>query len=91
MGYAVEMFFDKKSENAIRGYWENLHNNHLSMSMHESGNRPHISLAVYNNVDAVLLSEKLYKFLIGRKTVKLRFESISVFPTDPAVILLHQV
>lgn len=58
------------------------------MSMHESGSRPHISLAVYNNVDVALLSERLYKFLIGRKTVKLRFESISAFPTDPAVIFI---
>ena len=33
MGYAVEMFFDKKSEDTIRWYWENLHNDHLSMSI----------------------------------------------------------
>ncbi len=88
MGFAIEMFFDKSTECAILEYWKSLYDTDLSKVLFELGGRPHITLAVYNDVDVNKLRDKLAIFLEERKALKLRFESVSVFPTDPSVVFL---
>lgn len=52
MGYAVEMFFDEDSENRIRQFFKLLYDLGLAKTMYELESRPHISLAVYSEIDS---------------------------------------
>lgn len=88
MGYAVEMYFDETTENKIKRYFKLLSDLGLSKTIYEMGTRPHISLAVYNEVDLNNLSEKLQEFLNDQKPIKLSFVSISIFPTEPSTVFL---
>jgi len=42
MPYAVEMFFDKESDEYIRGLWRTLRESGISSYMYDSENVPHI-------------------------------------------------
>ena len=88
MGYAVEMFFDEQTESKIRGYFKLLFDLGLSKTIYETGTRPHISLAVYNEVDLDKFTEKLKVFLKDKEPLKLGFVSISIFPTEPSTVFL---
>jgi hypothetical protein len=88
MGYAVEMFFDERTENKIRGYFKLLSELGLSKTIYDIGTRPHISLAVYSEVDLNQLSKKLKEFLKNKEYLHLYFVGISVFPTEPSTVYL---
>lgn len=88
MGFAIEMFFDKKTEGILLEYWKSLYETGLSKELYESGSRPHISLAVYNDIDLDALNNRLPILLEGKKPFELRFESVGIFPTDPSVVFL---
>ncbi len=92
MGYAVELCFDPASEKKIREYWQILCNNELTKFLCElPGGRPHVSLAVYEQVNVALLEEKLAYFVRNKSGFKLRFESMSTFPNDPSIVFLAPV
>lgn len=88
MGYAVEMFFDKASEDKIKSYFKRLHDLNLSKILYELNSRPHISLAVYNEINLQKFQKEFIQFIENRESMKLSFESLGIFPTQPGVVYL---
>lgn len=90
MGYAVELSFDKISENKMIKYWEELYRKSISSHMYESGSRPHIALAVFNdNIKEVnALNEYVQMYFNNMNKFKILFSSIGLFPTDEGVSFL---
>ena len=50
-GFAVELYFDFEMENTIRGFREKIYAAGVDPVSGKMGDRPHVSLAVFNKVD----------------------------------------
>ncbi|MDF2591991.1 MAG: hypothetical protein K0S75_1457 [Clostridia bacterium] len=91
MGYAVELYFDEKSEEAIRAIWKVLYDKDISKYMYESDSRPHITLAVYddeiNNLE--LFMEKIKEFAQKAVILKLNLSNVGVFNMNEGVVFLQ--
>src|SRR4051812_18091288 len=59
MGFAVEMYFDEKTEKTLRDLRKVLSDAGVRPVLDEIGDRPHISLAVFSQVDIDVLLEEL--------------------------------
>ncbi|WP_066503441.1 2'-5' RNA ligase family protein [Abyssisolibacter fermentans] len=49
MGYGLEIYFDKESENKLINLWKELHDNGFSSFMYKYGEHPHISFGVFDD------------------------------------------
>ena len=66
MTFAIQLFVDPVSDTAVRSVWEELATTGLS-HMRDSGNRPHVSLALYRELDVSVcasLSHRLLKRML---------------------------
>lgn len=88
MGYAFELFFDRRSEAPLRDIWAALKAENLFSDALSSGSRPHISLAVCDHLDTGSASSKLDGFCSQRKPFELHLSSIGVFPSDSNVVFV---
>lgn len=88
MPYAVEIFFDRKSEESIRDIWRKLHESEISSYMFTSGSRPHIALSIMDSIDLPEFGEKLKAFTEELYPIDLRFVSIGTFPGAEGVLFL---
>lgn len=91
MPYAIEMFFDKNSDAYIRQIWRTLKENDISSFMHDSGNTPHISLAVFNKLDVSDADQKLHDFSARMPKFQIPLVNIGTFPTGEGVLFLSPV
>lgn len=88
MPFAIEMFFDAKSEEMVRGIWRILHEKNISSYMFTSGSRPHITLSVLNSIDMLEFSQKLKTFAEESNSLEMKFGSIGAFPGAEGVLFL---
>lgn len=90
MEYAVELYFDKVSEEIIKSMWKVLYDKGISEFMYESNSKPHISLAVYNdklnNFEAFI--NKVRTLSEDIKSFELNLSNIGMFNTDEGVVFL---
>ena len=84
MGYAVELYFDRRSARDVTAIWERIESAGLSGFMRTSGARPHVSLAVYSHVVPAEIEPILSSFSREVGEAKIEFEGVSTFPTDAA-------
>lgn len=92
MGYAVELFYDDASEQAVREVWDGLGTAIGHPSLSELGARPHISLAVYDNgLDTAGFSERLLEFAQTIDPFDFRLSSVGTFPGPEGVVFLAPV
>jgi hypothetical protein len=49
MPFAVHLFFDANVEAVIKSAWKKLADTRMAPYMHQSANRPHFTLAIYQN------------------------------------------
>lgn len=87
MGYAVELFFDTEAEQKIIEIWHALRAAGVSSTLMDIGSRPHISLAVWNELELCRLEPKLASFARDTDTFKIRFNGIGCFRESGAVYL----
>ena len=91
MGYAVELYFDSQTEKSVWDLRDALSGHGISSVIGDLGDRPHISLAVFSDVDcdALILLTKEY----AGKIVPFNFQlsAIGTFPTDENVLFLSPV
>ena len=67
MRYAIEMYFDKETEEKIMRLAQKIADAGLSTKYLEWKTRPHVTLAVYNDIDVDRCSQLLEKFANDRK------------------------
>ncbi|MCQ6562497.1 2'-5' RNA ligase family protein [Paenibacillus mendelii] len=81
--YAVELFFNDAVERSVRLIWRELHELGISSTMYGiEEQRPHITVAVYNEIGQVeQLLEKVEAFMAKRDKLRLNFDVVGTFPT----------
>ncbi|HEV8290701.1 MAG TPA: 2'-5' RNA ligase family protein, partial [Tepidisphaeraceae bacterium] len=88
MGFAVEMYFDEKTEKTLRDLRKTLTEAGIRPVLDEMGDRPHISLAVFSQVDVDVLLEELEKFAGETRAMPMTLSAIGAFATAEAVLFL---
>lgn len=99
MGYAVELFCDPESEQAVCEIWDGLGAALGKPSLSELGARPHVSLAVYSDdLDASGFSKQLHEFSkhlreFAQSVTPFEFKlsSVGTFPGSEGVVFLAPV
>jgi len=91
MGYAVELYFDSQTEKCVWDLRHALIEQGITSTISELGDRPHISLAVFSNVncDDLILLTKEYADKI--EPFNFQLSAIGAFPTDENVLFLSPV
>lgn len=88
MGFAVELYFDTGLEAAIRALRVELGNAGIPPFMDEIGDRPHVSLAVFSELDVPTLTPLLAAFAAETPEFTISFASVGVFPTAEGAVFL---
>ena len=91
MGFAVELYFDDQTEKSIWDLRHVLIEQGISSVIGDLGDRPHISLAVFSNVDCddLILLTKEYAGKI--EPFNFQLSAIGTFPTDENILFLSPV
>jgi 2'-5' RNA ligase len=87
MPFAIELFFDTATDEAVRRVWSALAEQRIAPYLHESANRPHISLAVYEWLDVAGCARTLEAFAAQTPAFPVILASFGVFPTNPAPVV----
>ncbi|GKX30908.1 2'-5' RNA ligase [Vallitalea longa] len=87
MGYAIEVFFDKTSEEKLIEYWRLLHQHGYSSYMYENGGHPHIAFAVFDDdiKDINNFKKIIREYYKGIKSFEILFSYLGLFTTDEGV------
>ena len=83
MGFAVEMYFDDPSEQAIRKMWAAAGSSLLEMNA-----APHISLSLHEDVDTARMDRLLREFTARTPCLPVSFPALGSFLSPEGVIYL---
>lgn len=89
MGFAVELYFDPKTEKALRDLRKVLAEAGIRPVLDEIGDRPHISLAVFSQVDVDVMLEEVEKFAGEARPLPITLSAIGAFASAEAVLFLN--
>ena len=90
MAFAIQLFVDPGSDTAVRTLWEEVARIGLS-KMRDSGNRPHVSLAIYRELDVAVCASLLKVFATTHVPFPLTFESLGIFHAEKTVVFLAPI
>src|SRR4051812_24333924 len=88
MGFAVELYFDPATERILRDLRSALTAAGVRPVLDEIGDRPHISLAVFSQIDPDQLLPGLENFARDLDPMPLTLSAVGSFPTAEAVLFL---
>ena len=88
MTYAIEMYFDKETEDKIMSLSNKIADSSLSTKFLEWKTRPHVTLAVFNDVDENKCIDLMKQFVKGKKAIPAFLSGVGMF-TDTKVIYLN--
>ena len=88
MGYAVELNLSKDSAMRVVGLWESLARASISSAMLDLGAQPHISLAVFEDLDPAVLRNDLDRFAEVTRSLTVVLSHAGTFPTAEGVVFL---
>ncbi len=91
MGYAIELYFNFQFEEKIHFLWDELSEAGVPSILQRIGSRPHLSLAVMESCDEVLVSELLGKFIKKFPKFFIEFPAISLIPGEQQAVFLTPV
>jgi len=91
MPYSIEMHFDAESEARIRSLWDRMIESGLPSSMVEEIRKPHLSLIVYERIDAAAAGRLMSDISSCINRFPLRFVFIGAFKSPENVIFLGPV
>jgi 2'-5' RNA ligase len=87
--YAVEFFFEENFEQYVKGIWKGLSDETISSNMYEiSKMRPHITVAVYNDIlDMESYFKRFSSFFNNLLELDLKFDVLASFPTSGTLFI----
>ncbi|NMA69556.1 MAG: 2'-5' RNA ligase family protein [Desulfitobacterium sp.] len=88
MKIALNLYFDQKAERQIIAIWERLARIKVGKCMSCSNGRPHITLAIYQDVNPDILKEKINVIAEKIPGFELKFLQIGIFPHNKGAIFL---
>ena len=91
MPHAIEMSFGPVSEEKVRDIWRELARRGVSSYMRDCGARPHISLAVFDELDPEDAERKLSAFAAEVSPFPVLLSNLGVFSGDLSVLFLGPV
>jgi 2'-5' RNA ligase len=91
MGYAVEIYFDHQTEQSIWDLRHALIEQGISSIASSLGDKPHISLAGFSNVDCDILCSLVQEYAKSMEPFKVQMSAIGTFPTSENVLFLAPV
>ena len=91
MGYAVELYFDNQVEKNVWALRHILVEQGISSTLGELGDRPHISLAVFPNVDCDRLISLTREFAAKLEPFSFQLSALGTFPTAENALFLSPV
>ncbi len=91
MSFAVLVYFDPETEQAIRSIQEKLLRRGIRPIPEEMQHQPHLTLGMWNGKTPPDFPESLLQFAGELGRMRLLFSSVGVFPTRDGVIFLAPV
>ena len=91
MPFAMQLFIDPASDTVVRSVWKELASTGKTSYMHDSGNRPHFSLAIYSELENTVCQGRLQSFAEQLPPFGLIIQSLGLFHSDKAVMFLAPV
>jgi|ERR1700722_865888 len=92
MPFALELFFDLDLDRAVRRVWEQVSQKAgVSNKMADTGNRPHISLAAFNDCKVEAVVDCLKGLVTEPRDIKIDLNSIETFASQEGVLFLAPV
>jgi 2'-5' RNA ligase len=89
--YAVELYFDERTESLIRAIWEKLAEKGVSDRLLKKANRPHVALAVFEDCDPGELAHQIRLFSKEQSSLEARFEMLGTYCSADGVLFLCPV
>ena len=91
MGYAVELYFDRHTEQQVLDLRHTLIDRNAASALSSLAGRPHISLAVFQDADLDRLSVVTQEFAGSIEPFDLQLSAVGIFPSDENVLFLAPV
>jgi hypothetical protein len=92
MPFAVEIFFDPNLDKAVRHLWAQVSKGTgVPDRMAETGNRPHVSLAAFNDGQVEAVVERLRALAVETEAIDIDLNSIGTFASEEGVLFLAPV
>lgn len=88
MAFAINLYFDQAAEDIIRGIWRQLAPLEKSKCLTCFNSRPHITLAIYENLDLTQAQERIARFCADFTPFQLKFFQLGIFPHHKGTIFL---
>jgi 2'-5' RNA ligase len=88
MPFAVHLFFDANTEAAIKSVWKKLAETEIAPYLYRSANRPHLTLAIYQQLDLSACEQQLESFAAHRNPLPVTFQHLGIFSTTPTTVFL---
>jgi 2'-5' RNA ligase len=85
--YSIGVYFDAESEAKIRALWKKLAEKNLADYLHNTESRPHLTLAIYEDLELFKAHEILTAISENHAPIPLSFEYVGVFPTTRGTFL----
>lgn len=90
-GFAVELYFDQQTEHELRGFREKVYASGVTPVIGNLGDRPHVSLAVFSEIDIPCLKDLVNGFAARLPAFTVALAAIGTFPTPDNVLFLSPV
>ena len=90
-GFAVELNFDPETEIAIRSFREKIYTTGVDPVLGKLNDRPHVSLAVFKEVDLPCLKELTNELAKSIPPFSVILSAIGTFPTSDNVLYISPV
>ena len=91
MAYAIQLYFDERTEALIKAIWEKLAEKGVSDRLAKRGTRPHVALAVFDDTDAGELTFWMRRLARDQAPVEARFEALGTYCSADGVLFLVPV
>jgi 2'-5' RNA ligase len=88
MPYAVMLFFDNDVESQIQSIWRELSEADVDRYLYHSGNRPHIKLAIFEDLNLNECQARLQPLAASIASFSIDFKHFGIFPNPKATIFL---
>lgn len=87
MTYAVVLYLDNETEGKVMSLIQKLADNRLSTKFLEYKVRPHVTLAMFHDIDEIKCVELLRDFAKERKALPAHLDSVGMFNDTKAVFI----
>lgn len=91
MAYAVILYFDPQTEQAVSVLQHHLLEPGLFFGLQDAGIRPHVSLAGFADADRARLISTVQEYAAGLQPFAVKLDAIGIFPSDENVLFLSPV